>query len=83
MDLDIGWENWIQAVLGWSCADLVSSGLRTVVGQLGEAGWPGPVDHWEQSVGSGPVGWWPGTLLSYWRCTEEMEDSKEKRNKGV
>lgn len=52
--------------------DLVSSGLRTVVGQWGEAGWQGPVGHWEQSAGSGPVDWWPSTWLSYWRCTTEM-----------
>lgn len=62
---------------------VLSSGLMTVVGQRGEAGWPGPVGRWERSVGSGPVGWWPGTLLSYWRCTEEMEDSEGKRRRGV
>lgn len=38
LDLVIGCENWIQAVLGWTGAALVSSGLRTVVGQWGEAG---------------------------------------------
>lgn len=53
----------------WVGPDLVPSGLKTVVGQWGEAGWPGPVGHWGRSVGSGLVGWWPGTLLSYWRCT--------------
>lgn len=54
----------------WFGLELVPSGLKTVVGRWGEAGWPGPVGHWEQSVGSGLGGWWPGTLLSYWRCTE-------------
>lgn len=73
----VGCENWIQAVQWWTGAAPVSSGLMTVVWQLGVAGWLGPVGRWERSVGSGPVGWWPGTLLSYWRCTEETEDSEE------
>lgn len=34
----VGCENWIQAVQGWTSEALVSSGLRTVVGQWGEAG---------------------------------------------
>lgn len=38
MDLVIGCENWIQAVLGWTGAAVVSSGLMTVVGQRGEPG---------------------------------------------
>lgn len=63
---------------GGTGADAVSSGPRTGVGRWGEAGWPGPVGRWERIVGSGPVGWWRGTLLSYWRCTEETEDRMER-----
>lgn len=49
----------------WFGLDLVPSGLKTAVGRWGGPGWPGPVGRWEQSVGSGRGGWWPGTLLSY------------------
>lgn len=64
---------WGPSLGAWrdgSGLDLVPSGLKTVGGRWGEAGWRGPAGRWERSVGSGPGGWWPGTWLSYWRCTE-------------
>lgn len=62
--------------------EAVSSGPRTEVGQRGEDGWQDPVGRWERSGDSAPAGWWPGTLLSYWRCTEKRE-GRHRRREGA